>query len=153
MRHRRAARPLAGLVLATAFAALPAMADTDTARQQVLAAERAFAHSMAERDRAAFAEHVSDEAVFFTAAEPYRGKAQVLAGWARFFDGAAAPFSWAPDRVEVLASGSLALSTGRVRDPAGRVIGRFNSIWRQEAPGRWRVVFDKGSPPEPDDLR
>ncbi len=153
MRHRRAARPLAGLVLATAFAALPAMADTDTARQQVLAAERAFARSMAERDRAAFAEHVSDEAVFFTAAEPYRGKAQVLAGWARFFDGAAAPFSWAPDRVEVLASGSLALSTGRVRDPAGRVIGRFNSIWRQEAPGRWRVVFDKGSPPEPDDLR
>lgn len=153
MCHRRAARALAGLVLATAFAALPAMADTDTAQQQVQAAERAFARSMAERDRAAFAEHVSEEAVFFTAAEPYRGKAQVLAGWARFFDGATAPFSWEPDRVEVLASGSLALSTGRVRDPAGKVIGRFNSIWRQEAPGRWRVVFDKGSPPEPDDLR
>ena len=41
----------------------------------------------------------------------------------------------------------------RVRDPDGKVIGRFNSIWRQEAPGRWRVVFDKGSPPEPEDLR
>ncbi len=153
IRHRRAARALAGLVLATTFAALPAMADTDAAQQQVLAAERAFARSMAERDRAAFAEHVSDEAVFFAAAEPYRGKAQVLAGWARFFEGAAAPFSWAPDRVEVLASGQLALSTGRVRDPDGKVIGRFNSIWRQEAPGRWRVVFDKGSPPEPEDLR
>ncbi len=131
----------------------PAADAPDTARQQVFAAEQAFARSMAERDRAAFAEHVSDEAVFFTAAEPYRGKAQVLAGWARFFEGAAAPFSWAPDRVEVLASGELALSTGRVRDAAGQVVGRFNSIWRQEAPGRWRVVFDKGSPPEPDDLR
>jgi ketosteroid isomerase-like protein len=24
--------------------------------------------------------------------------------------------------------------------------GRFNSVWRQEAQGLWRVVFDKGSP-------
>jgi ketosteroid isomerase-like protein len=38
-----------------------------------------------------------------------------------------------------------------VRDPDGKVIGRFNSVWRQEAPGVWRVVFDKGSPPEPGD--
>jgi hypothetical protein len=27
------------------------------------------------------------------------------------------------------------------------VIARFNSIWRLEAPGRWRVIFDNGSPP------
>ncbi len=149
---RNAPAGLLALLLGSAMTSLAADA-SDTAKEQVFAAEQAFARSMAVRDRAAFAAHVSDEAVFFTAAEPYRGKAQVLAGWARFFEGPAAPFSWAPDRVEVLASGDLALSTGRVRDPAGKVIGRFNSIWRQEAPGRWRVVFDKGSPPEPEDLR
>ena len=60
-----------------------------------------------------------------------------------------APFSWEPDQVEVLESGTLALSTGPVRDPAGVVIARFNSIWRLEAANRWRVVFDKGSPPSP----
>ena len=30
--------------------------------------------------------------------------------------------------------------------PSGKVIARFNSIWRREAPGVWKVVFDKGSP-------
>ena len=33
-----------------------------------------------------------------------------------------------------------------VRDPSGKLISRFNSTWRLEAPGVWPVVFDKGSP-------
>jgi hypothetical protein len=47
--------------------------------------------------------------------------------------------------VEVLDSGSLAHSSGPVRDPNGKVIGRFNSIWRSDGAGTWRVIFDKGS--------
>ena len=47
------------------------------------------------------------------------------------------------------ASGQLALSTGLVRGPKGEVIGRFNSIWQRQGNGRWLVIFDKGSPPEP----
>jgi ketosteroid isomerase-like protein len=125
--------------------ALPA---TDSPQQQVFAAERAFARSMADRDEAAFANHVSDEAIFFDGSGVLRGKKQVVVAWSRFFKDKTAPFSWEPDRVEVLQSGTLALSTGLVREPAGKVIGRFNSIWRQEAPGVWRVVFDKGSPAE-----
>jgi ketosteroid isomerase-like protein len=127
--------------------ALPA---TDSPRQQVFAAERAFARSMADRDAAAFASHVSDEAIFFNGTGVLHGKKQVIAAWSRFFKDKAAPFSWEPDRVEVLQSGTLALSTGLVRDPDGKVIGRFNSIWRREASGVWRVVFDKGSPAEAD---
>jgi heat shock protein HslJ/ketosteroid isomerase-like protein len=119
-------------------------------RDEVLAAERGFARSMAERDSAAFARHLDDEAVFFAGAGAVlRGKAAVVAGWSRFFEGPQAPFSWEPDQVEVLAGGTLALSTGPVRDPQGRVIARFNSIWRRAAEGRWLVVFDKGGPPYP----
>lgn len=129
-------------------AALPSPASP---QQQVFAAERAFAKSMADRDASAFATHVSDEAIFFNGDGVLRGKQEVLAAWSRFFKGKAAPFSWEPDRVEVLQSGTLALSTGLVRDPSGKVIGRFNSIWRREAPGVWRVVFDKGCPAEPSD--
>jgi len=103
---------------------------------------------MADRDLSAFATHVSEEAVFFDAAGVLRGKTEVLASWSRFFKGETAPFSWEPDRVEVLQSGTLALSTGLVRDPGGKVIGRFNSVWRREAAGVWRVIFDKGSPAE-----
>jgi len=121
--------------------------------EQVIAAERAFAKSMADRDGGAFARYVSEEAIFFTGDTPLRGKSEVVSGWSRFFEGEAAPFSWEPDQVEVLESGTLALSTGLVRDPGGKVVGRFNSIWRQESPGVWRVVFDKGSPPDQTDAQ
>ena len=49
----------------------------------------------------------------------------------------------------MLPDGTLALSTGPVLDPAGKPIGRFNSIWRLEAPGVSRVVFDKRQPADP----
>ena len=110
-----------------------------------MAAERSFASTMADRDHAAFTSFLSEEAVFFTGETPARGKHAVAAAWRPFFDGPA-PFSWEPDLVEVLESGSLALSTGPVYGPTGDVVGRFNSIWRRESSGQWRVVFDKGSP-------
>jgi len=126
-----------------------AAAAGDAARDQVWAAEVAFARTMADRDARAFAEFIADEAVFFAGTTALHGRAKVVEGWAAYFTDKEAPFSWAPDQVEVLASGTLALSTGLVRDPSGKTVARFNSIWRLEAPNRWRVVFDKGSPPTP----
>ena len=118
--------------------------DLQALRQQVGDAERAFAKTMADRDHEAFARFVSEEAVFFSGPVPLHGRQAVADFWKRFYEKPQAPFSWAPDHVEVLASGTLALTTGPVHDPSGKLIGRFNSIWRQEAPGVWRVVFDKG---------
>jgi ketosteroid isomerase-like protein len=127
----------------------PASAASDSARDQVWATELAFARSMADRNTQAFAEFLADEAVFFSGTTALRGKTKVIEGWAGYFTDKEAPFSWAPDQVEVLASGTLALRTGLVRDPSGKAVARFNSIWRLEGPNRWRVVFDKGSPPTP----
>jgi ketosteroid isomerase-like protein len=112
--------------------------------QQVRAAEVGFARTMATRDRAAFATFVADDAIFFNARGALRGKTAVVQAWARYFDGAQAPFSWEPDTVEVVESGTLALTSGPVRDTDGKQIGTFNSIWRRDRDGRWRVVFDKG---------
>jgi hypothetical protein len=75
-----------------------------------------------------------------------RGRAAIVEGWRPFFDGPTAPFSWEPDIVEVLDSESLALTSGPVLDREGKLIGRFNSIWRREPDGQWRVLFDRGAP-------
>ncbi len=115
--------------------------------RQVREAEIAFAKTMADRDHDAFASHVADEAVFFGGQSVLRGRTAVADGWAGFFEGSKAPFSWKPEEVEVLDSGTLALSTGPVFDPAGNRVGTFISTWRRETDGVWRVVFDKGCPP------
>jgi ketosteroid isomerase-like protein len=116
-------------------------------KKQVTDTERAFAATMKARDHAAFQKFVSDEAVFFSGnGVTLRGKQAVADAWKSYYDSPQAPFSWEPDEVEVVDSGTLAYSGGPVYDPSGKVVGRFNSIWRLEAPGTWRVVFDRGSP-------
>jgi len=114
--------------------------------RQVADTERAFARSMAERDLAAFTRHLSAQAVFYNAGGTLRGPEAIVAAWKAYYQGTSAPFSWEPDRVDVLDDGTLAHSSGPVRDGAGKPIARFNSVWRQEAPGVWRIVFDRGEP-------
>lgn len=128
-----------------AACAAPARMPIEEARRQVMETERSFARTMAERNLAAFGTFVSDDAVFFSGPTPLHGKAAVVDWWARFYKNPAAPFSWEPEQVEVLPSGDLALSTGPVHDAKGKLIAHFTSIWRLEAPGRWRIVFDKGA--------
>lgn len=115
---------------------------------QVRAAETAFAKTMADRDHAAFTRHLAPDAVFVGGPSVFRGAAEVAEGWKRFFaPGSTAPFSWAPERVVVTATGDLAFSTGPVRNPAGARVGTFNSTWRRGRDGAWKVVLDSGCPP------
>ena len=95
--------------------------------------------------RGEYVAFLSQEAIFFDGNTPQRGSDAVEAAWARFFEDDVAPFSWHPDVVQVLDSGELALSSGPVLGPSGESRGRFNSIWRRDADGVWRIVFDKGS--------
>jgi ketosteroid isomerase-like protein len=139
------------LALAAALlpAALPAQAPPAALAaltRQVFVAESSFAATMAVRDSVAFARFIAPDAIFFGEKAVLRGKPAVVRSWSRFFAGPDAPFSWRPEKVEVLDSGDLALSTGPVHDPEGRQIGTFSSIWRRESDGGWRVVFDKGCP-------
>ena len=140
---------LLAALLAVSGAALAQAAAPKGAQAEVFAAERAFAKSMADRDFAAFGRLIAADTLFFGNTKVHRGRDAVLAAWKGFFEGPQAPFSWEPDQVEVLDSGQLALSTGPVRNPQGQVIARYNSIWQRGADGRWLIIFDKGSPPDP----
>jgi ketosteroid isomerase-like protein len=117
--------------------------DLTQLREQVRGTELAFAKTMADRDHSGFASFLSEETVFFSP-QATHGKQAVAQAWARFYEGPVAPFSWRPEEVEVLASGQLAISSGPVFNPAGKQIGQFMSVWRLEAPGTWRIIFDKG---------
>lgn len=148
MTPTRSALLVLSLAIAVTGAAAFAQPAPDT-RAAVFARERAFAASMRDRDPRAFERFLSAEAVFFGEDGPIRGRAAIVAAWKGFFDGPTAPFSWDPDVVEVLASGDLALSSGPIRGPDGTRIGTFNSVWRRESDGVWRIAFDKGCPPCP----
>jgi ketosteroid isomerase-like protein len=144
MRLQSIALLCAGLVMLAAAAVMPRASNAEL-KQQVLDAERAFAATMQSRDHAAFTRFIADEAVFFSGPAVLRGRDAIARAWRQYYDKSKAPFSWEPEQVEVVQSGTLAYSGGLIRDPDGKAIGRFNSIWRLEAPGVWRVVFDRGS--------
>ena len=133
---------------ATPFAGQPQpRVDVAALSVEVRNAERAFARTMADRDHAAFVSFLADEAIFVGPKMTFRGRQNVADGWKRFYEAAQAPFSWEPERVEVLDSGTLALSSGPVRDSTGKRIGTFNSVWRREPGGAWKIVLDNGCPP------
>ena len=138
-------RLIAGLCLGMAALGAGAAPTNAELKQQVTDTERAFAATMKARDHAAFVNFLSEEAIFEAGDKAQRGKKVVAAEWAKFFVKPDAPFSWEPDQVEVLASGTLAKTSGPVYAPDGKLIARFNSVWRLEAPNTWRIVFDGGS--------
>lgn len=141
MRYQCCGFLMAMFLASAAFAAQPGNAEL---KKQVADTERAFAATMKARDHAAFTSFLADEAVFFSGPTPLHGKQAVADFWKKLYTKPEAPFSWEPDQVEVLASGKLAMSSGPVYGPDGKLTGRFNSVWRLEAPGQWKIVFDRG---------
>lgn len=123
----------------------PPRATTADLQKEVVDTERAFARTMADRNFAAFGTFLATDAIFFSGPKPLHGRQEVAEAWKRFYEKPDAPFSWKPEMVEVLESGTLALSSGPVFDPAGKQFATFTSIWRLEAPGTWRIIFDKGN--------
>jgi len=127
-------------------AAVPALAaDRGQLEAEVRATETAFAQTLADRDVKKFVSMIAPD-VIWLADVPLRGPEQVRANWQKFFEGSKAPFSWAPETVEVQDGGKLALSTGPVLNPEGKRVGSFTSIWRREAAGEWKIIFDSGCP-------
>jgi len=133
------------MLLVLNVVAIPAMASESMSEltEQVRATEIAFAKTLADRDVKTFVSMIAPD-VIWLGQTPMRGPAEVLKTWQKFFDEQKAPFSWAPEIVEVQDGGKLALSRGPVTDAAGRRVGTYTSIWRREDSGKWRIIFDSG---------
>ena len=135
---------LVGVTAITLIAVALPPAAASSPGDELRAVEEDFAATMADRDLAAFTAFLDPEVVFFNGDTELRGSRRVAEAWARYFEGGEAPFSWRPEVVTVLDSGGLGLTSGPIFDAEGRRVGTFNSVWRRDPAGSWKIVFDRG---------
>lgn len=146
---------MVSVLLMVALQAIPAVPVVSAMACPVWKRELSFADSVRRHDASAFAEHVDPDAVFsVTGKSPLRGRASIGESWAGLVSGKAGRLDWYPDHVVAADSGDIAWSSGpalfTVVDGKGgttTMLSRFNSVWRKNADGEWRVVFDSGSDP------
>lgn len=129
---------------------------------QVRCREVAFSQSVESRDAERFASFIDADARFIGAGVS-RGVDEVVTAWSPFFEDAGPSIKWRPQYIEVLEDGNLALSRGPYRmltqGEDGQVRehwGTFNSVWRRQPDGDWKVVFDAGnaaSSPPPENVQ
>jgi ketosteroid isomerase-like protein len=121
-----------------------AQAERKAPADQVEAAERAFAaDGLALGVKRSFLKHMADDAIIFTPAPT-----NARAFYESRADEAGPKLEWWPAWVVAAKSGDLALSTG----PSffdGKPGGWFSSIWRKDADGVWRWIYDGGSAADP----
>jgi len=115
--------------------------------------EIGFSIAAQERDPARFATFIDADARF-VGSTVTRGIGAIVEAWGAYLAPDGPTIIWRPQFVEVLDDGRLALTRGpyRVRSVAedGSITerwGTFNSVWRLNTDGQWRIVFDAGTPP------
>ncbi|MBV8035777.1 DUF4440 domain-containing protein [Roseateles sp.] len=128
-------------------AAAPVWPDADEIARRVAevsATETSFAAAFAARDLARFRSFLAADTIWM-GKEALHGPEAVMLAWNSYLTSPQPPFSWGPDLALVLPSGDLARTSGPVRDPDGRQVGRFQSTWRRKPAGGWEIVFDFGT--------
>ncbi|MDA0705262.1 MAG: nuclear transport factor 2 family protein [Proteobacteria bacterium] len=118
---------------------------------EVRCREIGFSRAAESRDAELFATYIDPDARFI-GNSALRGPVAVASAWAMFFAADGPSIKWRPQFVEILDDGTLALTRGPYRlvmtDEQGVKTehwGTFNSVWRIQADGSWKVVFDAGS--------
>jgi len=138
---------------------LPAFADLV---EDVRCREIGFSKSVETLDTALFESFIDADARFVSNVVTH-GPEAIAAAWSVFFSKYCPTIKWRPQFVEVLKTGTLALTRGPYRtvttDDQGNTAehwGTFNSVWRLLPNGEWKVVFDAGSPASeapPDEIK
>jgi ketosteroid isomerase-like protein len=119
---------------------------------EVRCREIGFSKSIESRDMEAFRSFLDDDARF-VGNRIRRGPDEITEAWRTYEPEDGPSLKWRPQIIEVLEDGKLALSRGPYRytqkNDAGEEVdywGTFNSVWRLQDDGSWKVVFDAGSP-------
>jgi len=128
-----------------------AVVDRQAALDSVVAAEKAFAQTAAEKGtREAFLTFLADDGLVFQP-DPMNGKE----AWKARQPPPGSLLSWYPVHSEVSLAGDLGFNTGpfefrQKREEKPVVFGQFSTIWARQADGSWKAALDLGTAtPEP----
>lgn len=123
--------------------------------ENLSAADRAFARATAARGVEGWVANFAEDGVMFQAGAIVRGHAAIGELMAPAFSDSSYSLSWEPEYAEVSRTADLGYTVGRYESrrvgPDGMSLvgtGRYVTIWRRDADGRWKVVLDIGSPDE-----
>jgi len=118
---------------------------------EVRCREISFSLAAEIRDAELFASFIDLDARFVGSSVTH-GPAAIAEAWGAFFADDGPSIKWRPQFVEVLEDGTLALTRGPYRmittgenGEQTEHWGTFNSVWRRNGDGAWRVVFDAGN--------
>lgn len=142
---------LATLALACQPAARPV--DLTAARASLLAVDAAYDSSTAASGTAGWVAYYTDSSRMIDGSGNFLvGPAAIGAYMEPLLGDTTRSLRWAPDHAEVSGDGTLGYTWGRwtmsTRDSAGtrqEGQGRYITVWRRQADGRWRVEADLGT--------
>jgi ketosteroid isomerase-like protein len=141
--------PAPGLKGAPHSATAPHLADE---LRSALDADVAFAKLSVDSGPAtAFVRYAAPDAMLLGAREtPVRGPVEIRPGFTDF--PSKGRFAWTPIRTLGAAGGGLAFTVGEshlIQDDK-HTYGKYITVWRREADGSWKYIFDLGSARPPD---
>ena len=119
----------------------------------IMKADADFNQAVADRDLKRFLSFVGEPATFNGGMSgEVHGRDAVAKDWAPYFQANGPRLTWKPTKAEILGHGDLGYTVGsweRRPAPAGGQApvtrGNYLTVWRKQADGAWRVVFDTGS--------
>jgi ketosteroid isomerase-like protein len=128
-------------------------ATLQAASAEIVKADAAFAQSVADKNRERFLSFIADAATFNGGTpNELHGRDAVMKAWGDFFEPNGPTLTWSPTKGEVVGAGDVGYTTGRsvlrLTGAEGKITerrGQYVTIWRKQADGSWKVVFDTGS--------
>src|SRR5262245_24043880 len=123
--------------------------DRQTAADVIVKADEAFNQSVQERNLSRFLSFIGENATFSGGMpNEIKGRDAVAKDWAPFFEKNGPTLVWKPIKGELLGAGDLGYTVGTSEfrstvDGKVRVRhGNYLTVWRKQADGSWKVVYD-----------
>jgi len=142
------------LAMASCAPAAPPLPDAEAVRASLIAADEAFAAATAERGLEGWMAAFDSSAIQMEPDVPFTpGIGAIRASMGPAFADTTFRLTWQPTLAFASADGNLGYTLGTWQSrhytadgKASVATGKYVTIWRKQADGSWKVVFDGGNP-------